>query len=78
MKGSDFIFYPVQFLYYKCHEVNSKRDSSYIDSPDQIKKEKNNPKNTDDECLQYAVTLALKYGKIESHQERVSNINNRL
>ena len=34
MKGSDFIFYPVQFLYYKCHEVNSKRDSSYIDSPD--------------------------------------------
>ena len=40
MKRSDFIFYSVQFLCYKCHEVNSKRGSSYIDSPDQMKKKK--------------------------------------
>ena len=34
MRGSDFIFDPVQLVYYKCHEVNFKRGGSYIDSPD--------------------------------------------
>ena len=33
MKGSDFIFDSVQLMYYKCHEVNFKRGSSFIDSP---------------------------------------------
>ena len=67
MKGSGFIFDSVQFLHYKCHKVNSRRSSSYIDSPDQIKKSKKQSKNTDDKCFQYAITLALKYDKIESH-----------
>ena len=38
MRGSNFIFDSVQRLYCKCHEVNFKRDDSYIDSPDWIKK----------------------------------------
>ena len=33
-----------------------------------------NPKNEDDKCFQYAVTVALNYGEIASHQERVLNI----
>ena len=33
-----------------------------------------NPKNTDDKCFQYAATVALNYGEIESHPERVSSI----
>ena len=40
MKRSDFILDSVQLLYYKCHEINFKRGSSYIDSPDWIKKKK--------------------------------------
>ena len=31
-------------------------------------------KNIDTKCFQYAVTAALNYEEIESHQERVSNI----
>ena len=76
MKGSDFNFDSVQFKYYKCDKVNFKRDGSYIDSPDWIKKKKAtiNPKNIDDKCFQYAATVALSYEEIESHAERVSNI----
>ena len=76
MKGSDFILDSVQLLYYKCHEINFKRGSSYIDSPDWIKKKKVtiNPTNTDDKCFQYAVTVALNYEETESNPERVSNI----
>ena len=41
-----------------------------------MKKEKAtiNPKSEDDKFFQYAVTVALNYGVIESHPERVSNI----
>ena len=76
MRERDFIFGSVQLMYYKCHKVNFRRDGSYIDSPDWIKKQKVtiNLKNEDDECFQYAVKVALNYGEVESHQERVSNI----
>ena len=49
MKGSDFIFDPVQLLYYKCHKVIFNRGGLYIDFPDWIIEEKAtiNPKNTD-------------------------------
>ena len=44
MKGSDFIFDYVYLLYYICHKINIKRAGSYIDSPDSIKKEKEQQK----------------------------------
>ena len=40
MTGIDFIFDLVQLMYYRCHKVNFRRSSSYIDSPDWIKKKK--------------------------------------
>ena len=40
MKGSEFIFYDVQLLYCKCHNINYNRGGSYIDSPDWIKNRK--------------------------------------
>ena len=45
MRGRDFIFDCVQFLYYKRHKINLKRGGSYRDSPDwiQIRKNKNKP-----------------------------------
>ena len=33
-----------------------------------------NLKNKDGKCFQYAITVALNYGEIESHSERVSDI----
>ena len=76
MRESDFIFDSVQLLDYKCHKINFKRGGSYIDCPNWIKKKKAtiNPKDTDDKCFQYAVTVALNYEAIETHPEKVSNI----
>ena len=53
-----------------------RHSGSYIDSTDWIKKKKAtiHSKNKDDKCFQYALTVALNYGEIESHPERVSNI----
>ena len=33
-----------------------------------------NPKNKDDKCFQYTVTITLNYEQIELHLERVSSI----
>ena len=48
-------------MYYKCHKVNFRHGGP-------------NPKNKDDKCFQYAVTVALNYEEIESHPEKVPNI----
>ena len=60
-------------------EDKSGRDKcggSYIHSEDWIEKKKAtvHPKKKDDKCFQYATAVALNYGEIESHPERVSNI----
>ena len=34
MKTSNFIFYCVNLLYQKCHNINLNHGGSYIDSPD--------------------------------------------
>ena len=64
MRESDFIFDSVQLTYYKCHKVNFRYGVSYIDSQDWIKMKKKtkNPKNEDDKCFQYSLTVALNYG----------------
>ena len=75
MEGSEFIFDLVQLIYCKCHKVNFRCSGSYSDFPDWIKKKTTtNPKNKDDKCFQYALTVAQNYEEIESHPERVSNI----
>ena len=35
----------IQLLYYKCYKINRKRAGSDIDSPDWMKKQKNNNKS---------------------------------
>ena len=40
MRRSDFIFELVQLLYCKCHKIHFKREGSYIDFRDWIKKKK--------------------------------------
>ena len=75
MRVSDFIFDSVQLIYHKCHKVNFRRYCSYIDSLDLIKQKKTiiNSKNENDKYFQYTVTVALNYGKIKLHPERVLN-----
>ena len=76
MKGSDFEFDGVNFLYYDFNKISLNRGRSYIDSPKWLKDKRStiNPKNNDDKCFQYAVTLALNFDKIKKDPQRISKI----
>ena len=65
MRGSDFEFDGVKFLCYDFNEISLYRGGSYMDSSKWLKDKKStiNPKNNDDKCFQYAVTLALTFDK---------------
>ena len=76
MRGSDFEYDGVNVLYYDFNEISLNRGGSYIDSPIWLKDKKStiNPKNNDDKCFQYAVTLALNLDKIKRDPQRISKI----
>ena len=76
MKGSDFAFDGIDSLYYDFNKTSINRGGSYIGSPQWLKNKKStiNPKNNDDKCFQYAVTLALYLNRIDNHPERISKI----
>ena len=76
MKGSDFAFDGVNYLYYNFNKISISRGGSYIDSPKWLKDKKStvNQKNNGNKCFQYAVTLALNIDKINDHPERISKI----
>ena len=76
MKGSDFAFDGVNYLYYDLNKISISTGGSYIDSPKWLKNKKStiNPKNNDYKCFQYAITLALNLHKINNHPERISKI----
>ena len=76
MRGSEFEFDGVNFLYCDFNKTSMNRGGSYIDSPNWLKNKKStiNPKNNDDKCFQYAVTLALNLDKIKKDPQRVSKI----
>ena len=76
MRGSDFEFDGVNFLYYDFNKISLNRGGSYIDSPKWLKDKKStiNPKNNDHKCFQYAITLALNLDNIDNHPERISKI----
>ena len=76
MRGLDFEFDGVKFLYYDFNKISLNRGGSYIDSPTWLKDKKPtiNPKNNDHKCFQYAVTLGLNLDKINKHPQRISKI----
>ena len=76
MKGSDFEFDGVNFLYYDFNKTSINRGGSYIDSPKWLKDKKStiNPRNNDHKYFQYAVTLALNLNRINKHSQRISKI----
>ena len=73
MIGSDFIFESVDLLHYHLHKTSLKRGKSYIKSPEWLRNKEAtiNPKNNDDNCFQYATTVALNHQNIENHPERI-------
>ena len=76
MKGSDFEFDGVHFLYYDFNKTSINRGGSYIDLPKWLKDKKStiNPRNNDHKCFQYAVTLALNLNRVNKHPQRISKI----
>ena len=74
--GSNFVFESVDLLAVYIHKINLKRVKSYTKSPDWIlnKRATINPKNKDNKCFQYSITVALNHQEIENHPERISNI----
>ena len=79
MRGSEFVFYCVDSLYYKLHKIPLIRGGSYIDPPQWLKNKQAtiNPRNNDDKCFQYPIPVALNHEQIKSHPERMSNIIDR-
>ena len=76
MRGSEFVFDYVSFLYHKCHRINFSRGGSYIDCPYLIKNKKAtiNPINKKDKCFQYALIVALNYEEIKNDQQRITKL----
>ena len=75
--NSRFIFEEVLYMDINVHQLNLTRGSSYLPLPDWLASKKViiNPKNTDQECFKWAVIAALEFQNIESHLERISNLN---
>ena len=76
MRGSDFIFDSIDLLYYDLHKISLNRGGSYIDSLKWLKDKKAtiNPKNKDDKCFQYAITVALNHEQIKKDPQRITKM----
>ena len=78
MRDSKFVFESVDFLYYSLRKTNIKRNGgSYIKSPEWLRNKRAtiNLKNTDDNnCFEYAITIALNHQNIGNNPERISKI----
>ena len=74
IRGNEFIRDSVGLLYYYLQKMGFKRGGSYIDSPEWLKNKRAiiNLKNNDDNCFQYALTVALNHKQIKTHPERIS------
>ena len=72
MKGSKFVFYSVDLLCHELHKISLNRSGSYIDSPKWLKNKKStiNPKNNDDKCFEYALTIALNHQNINKTKKK--------
>ena len=76
MRRGEFAYDSVDALYYNLNKVSLSRGGSYIDCPKWLKNKKTtiNPKNKDDKCFQYALTVALNHEQILKNPQRISNI----
>ena len=76
MTESGFAYDSDDASYHNLNKISLSRVGSYIDSPKWLKNKKAtiNPKNSDDKCFQYVLTVALSYEKIKKDPQRTSRI----
>ena len=76
-KGINFIFDPVDLLYYICLKINLNSGGSYINSLDWIKTKKAaiNPENNDGKCFNMLQYLHLLIKKLKSIQKGYKRLN---
>ena len=69
VRESEFIFDSVDALCYDFNKITLSRGESYIDSPEWLKNKNAtiNPKNNEDKCFQYALTVALNHEQIKKN-----------
>ena len=74
MRESKFVPYSIDLLFYHLQTIGLNRGGSYIDSPEWLRNKKAtiNPKNYDDNCFQYALTVVLNHQNIEKNPQRIS------
>ena len=74
IKGSEFVFDSLSSSYYKHHKGSLKKGGSYIDTSKWLENKKAtiNPKNNDDKCFQYAITVALNHEQIKKDPQRIT------
>ena len=77
MRGSEFVFNSIDLLYYHLRKTSLKRGWSYIDSPEWLKNKKAtiNPKNDENNCFQYTLTVALNYQNIKKTLKEYQKLN---
>ena len=76
-KDSGLVLEGVESIAYGINKITINRSGSYIESPRWLKSKKCtiNPQNeNDNNCFQYAVSVALNYEKINNHSEKLSKI----
>ena len=76
LRGSKFVFNGVIHMDIDFHRLNLTRGSSYIPLPDWLAEKGAiiNPKNSDMECMKWAVIAAMKWKDIDNHSERISKL----
>ena len=77
LRESYFACDSVDLFYYNLHKTPLRRGKSYIKSPEWLKNKRAtiNPKTNDDNCFQYARTVAFNHQNIENHPERISKFD---
>ena len=75
-RRSNLFYDAVDLLYCKLHKASLNRGRSCIDSSTWLKKKRAtiNPKTNDDQCFQYALSVALNYQSIEKDPQRILEI----
>ena len=77
MRGSEFVTNSIDLVYYHLQRISlNRKGPSHIDSPEWLKNKKAtiNPKNNDNNCFQYALTVALNYQNTKKAPQRILKI----
>ena len=72
MRRSDSVFHSIDLLYYHSNKISLNR--TWRSMNEWLKKATINPKNNDNNCFQYALTVALKYQNTKKDPQGISKL----